>query len=171
MRVAVPGDDVNGDILGLISGKYYTDFNASCVREKEPSYEKSKGLWKRIIELAEEKEGSVKFPFMIQGFYILPDANEENYKLKIVSAPDFKVIFDERLFGKYNERKFNSVDKIGLPIFDENGKRTYYSRDDGLSGLFLGRYLGLYSNNDDLASSYDDGRVVLVKTSKAGSQK
>jgi hypothetical protein len=48
------------------------------------------------------------------------------------------------------------------------GNRTLYTRNSGLSGLYLGRSLYLYSGNDNLAYSDDDGRVVLVSTAEGG---
>ena len=54
-----------------------------------------------------------------------------------------------------------------MPIFnddtDKTGKRKVWTRDKDLSGLCLGGSLGLYSNGEDLASSDDNGRVILVR--------
>jgi len=60
--------------------------------------------------------------------------------------------------------------KIGLPTKTGDGNRTLWTRDAGLSRLCLGGNLYLISNNDNLSTSYDDGRVVLVLTAEGGSQ-
>ena len=87
-------------------------------------------------------------------------SKNQEIKEKITGA---KVVEDERFLGKYNRQKFNSVDENGVPIFDSKGKRTFYSSDEGLSRLYLGRGLSLGSSDDDLADSDVNGRVVFVK--------
>ena len=64
------------------------------------------------------------------------------------------------------DMKFRTMDKRGIPIEDKNGKRTCYTRKDGLSRFYLYRYSVLFSNDGDLADSSDDGRVVVVKEAK-----
>lgn len=44
----------------------------------------------------------------------------------------------------------------------------WFTRNDGLSRLYLDRYLGLNSGNRYLASSNSDGRVALVGGEAAG---
>ena len=164
VRVAVPGDDFKGGISNLIKSKYYTDFNVLVAHKDKPIYEKNNGLWKKVIELAQGKKGNLIFPFMVQGFYVLPDKKETGYEVKIVPASNFEVIVDDRLSGKYNEWNFDEVDERGLPInLDKyKGNRIFYTRNDGLSGVCLSRLLNLGAGNDDLADSLDDGRVVAV---------
>jgi len=65
---------------------------------------------------------------------------------------------------------FKTMDERGVPIKDNLGKRTCYTRKDGVSRFCLYWYSNAYSNFRNLADSYDDGRVVGV-TSEAGSQK
>jgi hypothetical protein len=77
------------------------------------------------------------------------------------------------ILNKSNDSDFNSEDidaKTGLPIKVGKGNRTLWTRDSGLSRLCLGWNLGLYSYNDNLADSFDDGRVVLVSTAEGSSQ-
>lgn len=151
IRVAVPGEDIHGDILRLIKYKpYQTYFNANVVQKKYPSYEKNKGLWRKIIELAEETNENIKYPFMIQGFYNLPSKIEKDYGIKIVPASNFRIIEDDRLSGKYNEWEFDNVDATGLPVGLSKRPvtrtfagvtRTFYTRDDGLSSVYLGAWV------------------------------
>ena len=65
-----------------------------------------------------------------------------------------------------NRKKFKILDERGMPIFDENGVRTLYTRSDGLSRLYLGRDLDLFSDWDGLSGSDEYGRVVVVKPAK-----
>lgn len=169
LRVAVPSDDVNEDILRLIKGKYCTDFNSSVAQEKQPTYERNTGLWKKVIELAEQHSGKIKFPFRIDGFYVIPDSEEKGYGLTLVPAENFEVVEDGRFSSKYSGWKFNSVDEKGVPrdLDKARGSRTWYTREDGLSGVFLNRYSSLDAGGVDLACSYDDGRVVLVRAEGA----
>jgi len=164
VRVAVPGDDFNGDIYNLIKDKYYTDFNAFAVHKEKPNYEKNNGLWTRVSELIEEVNGSVPAHSMIQGFYALPNKTEKNYGIKIVSASNFELIEDDRLSERYNGWKFDKVDEKGLPLsLDKSkGNRTFYTRNDGLSRVFLNNNGDLNAWGDDLAGSNYSGRVVLV---------
>lgn len=65
------------------------------------------------------------------------------------------------LSNKNYGKKFKHTNEIGIPIFDKNGNRTNYTRNDGLSGSGLGRLLDLYSWDDNLAGSIGGGRVVI----------
>jgi hypothetical protein len=169
VRTSVPRDDIHDSIFNQIRNKYYNDFNALVAQKDLPSFEKNKGLWKKVIELAEAKKGSVKFPFMISGFYILPDKTDKDYGVKIISAPNFEIIEDERFKGDYNEWKFDDTDENGLPVgLNKNkGSRTFYTRKDGLSGVCLGRVGILDAISDSLAISYGNGRVVLVSNAES----
>ena len=150
-------------------GKHFVDSITLVARSLSDSYKPNNALLKRIHDLAEDEVGSVKFPFMIEGFKYVPDGSQ-GYGVTIVPKSDFRVIQDERLDGRFSGRKFNDTDELGLPKFDRNGTRTWYARNSGLSRLFLNRHLSLDSYNDYLADSDGNGRVVL-RTSEAGSPK
>lgn len=77
------------------------------------------------------------------------------------------------ILNQSSNSNFGSEDvdpKTGLPTKVGKGKRILYVRDSGLSRLYLYRYLYLNSNNDYLADSNANGRVVLVSTAEGGSQ-
>ncbi len=68
------------------------------------------------------------------------------------------------------EGNFNSEDideRTGLPKQVKGGNRTLYSRNSGLSGLFLYGGLDLYSYYGYLDFSFEYGRVVLVSAAGA----
>jgi len=166
IRVAVPRDDFNESIFNLVRENFYTDFNALVVHKDRPSYKKNNGLWKKVTELIEDINGSVPKHSMVQGYYTLPDKNEMKYGVKIVPAPNFEIIEDNRLSEEYDGWKFDNVDEKGLPLnLDESkGERTFYTRNDGLSGVYLDS--GLSAGDSNLSYSDHDGRVVLVFDAK-----
>jgi len=160
-RTAVPTDNIYSTIFPMIEGNFYTDFNAFDVREMKHSYERNDTLWKRVIELAEEKQGSVKFPFRMQGFYCILDKNEKGYGFGILPANNFRIIEDERL-NLLSETRFNLLDENGIIVPDKKGKFNWYTIDDGLSRVCMDGVGVLSSGDGSLASSDDYGRVVVV---------
>ena len=162
-RTAVPTDNIYSTIFPMIKDDFYTDFNAFDVREMKHSYERNDTLWRRVIELAEEKQGSVKFPFRMQGFYCILDKNEKGYGFGILPANNFRIIEDERL-NLLSETRFNLLDENGIIVPDKKGKFNWYTTidNDGLSRVCMNWNGGLGSWNDDLADSNGIGRVVVV---------
>lgn len=153
------------EIMRIVQGKHYIDSRNLIARSrKDPNCSKNNSLLKTIYELAEQKEGSIKYPFMIEGFSFVPNSEDKkDYGLNLVANSDFKVFQDERFGGKYNMKSFSEVDELGIPKFDKNGNRTWYTKDKGLSGLYLNGSLNLDSYNDNLALSSCNGRVVFLK--------
>jgi hypothetical protein len=153
------------EIMRIARGKHYIDSRNLVVRSREdPNWFKNNSLLKTIYELAEQKEGSIKHPFMIEGFNFVPNPEDKNgYGLALVANSDFKVIQDERFDGKYSGKSFSEVDELGIPKFDKNGSRTWYAKDKGLSGCYLDGGSGLVSDGSVLADSGGDGRVVFLK--------
>ncbi len=152
------------EVMRIAKDKHYIDSRNLVVRSRsDSSWENNNPLLTQIYELAEQKEGSVKDCFMIEGYTFAPDTDSKNkYGLKIVAQPDFKVTQDERLLG-HNGDSFSEIDELGLPVFNRGGNRTWYTKKDGLSGLYLNWDLDLGSGNGDLADSDGDGRVVFLK--------
>jgi len=107
---------------------------------------------------------------MLYGFTLQPwPEDRKGYGLRTIPNEEFTVHHDDRLLDKWNGYKFTKVDKIGFPtdLDKTKGHRTWYTRKDGLSGLFLGGYLGLGSGRDGLDLSGSDGRVVVVSDAVA----
>lgn len=153
------------EIMRIAQGKHYIDSRNLIVRSREdPDWSKNNFLLRIIYELAEQKEGSIKHPFMIEGFSFVPNPEDKKgYGLNLVANSDFKVFQDERFDGKYNGKDFSEVDELGIPKFNKNGKRIWYAKNKGLSRLFLGTGLDLVSGNGDLTGSNDTGRVIFLK--------
>ena len=168
IRTAIPSDDRYGDISRLVKDKFYTDFNALVLRTAGDSYSKNDKIAKDLAGKIENKQRKLKLPLMIVNPLVRYSKDSENaYGLVFNISKNTQIIEDERLDGKkyQSEMKFNEVDDLGLPFFDENGARTWYSREDGLCRLGLNWGLDLLSNDVDLALSNDLGRVVVVSDS------
>jgi hypothetical protein len=112
----------------------------------------------------------------------LREDSKSEHKLAFdISDLTLESYFQAPILNKVSQQKFNNSDideKTGLPIkFAVSGDRTLYTRNykdytlknSGLSRLYLGRDLSLYSSWDDLANSDEYGRVVVV-SSEAGAK-
>ncbi|MFA5778502.1 MAG: hypothetical protein WC870_03405 [Candidatus Paceibacterota bacterium] len=127
-------------------------------------------LMKQVNERLGKK---AKMPVMIPlyGMGLVKDQDSPHglaFKLK----DDAEIIYSP-ILNKSNGSSFNSEDiniKIGLPTKVGKGNRTLWTRDSGLSRLYLDWDLDLDSDGDSLADSNGNGRVVLVSTAEGGSQ-
>lgn len=155
LRVATLRDLNRPEVMQMIEGKHYSDTPAFVARSANDSSSQNQKLLEQILSLVEAKQNKIKFPFMITGF-------DCQTPYVIIPRSDFSVVEDERFDGKYNQSKFNEVDELGLPKFDKSGKRTWYARNQGLSGLCLCSDLDLSSGDGGLSSSGGVGRVVLL---------
>ena len=166
IRVATLRDLSRLEIMEMVKNKHYTDTPAVVLRSMEDSYEQNNAIIKTLAPLIEQKNGRLELPVLITGFDVKPSRTKAGYGLKLVPREDFAVLHDERLSGKYRGERFSEVDEQGLPNFDDRGSRIWYARD-GLSRLFLDKYLGLGSRYGDggLAYSNEYGRVVVVRDS------
>ncbi len=163
-KVVTPYDLSSPEVMEIVRGRFYSDAPAFVVQSaRDLDNPKNRGLLNQIISLVEERQGRVKFPFLVKGF----DCQE---RYEIIPRDDFQIIEDENLSGIYNKSKFDEVDENGIPKkFVRFGKRTFWARNNGLSRLCLISDLGLYSDFDGLSLSNDNGRVVLV-SGEAGTQ-
>ena len=171
IRTAIPSDDKYGDISNLVRDRFYTDFNALILRTAGDSYSPNNKIAKDLAEKIENRERKLKLPIIIVRPLIRYSKGSSDYDLVFNIDSKTQIIEDERFDGKkYSTRmKFNNVDDLGLPLFDKNGKRTWYARGDGLSRLLLYGSLVLNSDGEALADSGGIGRVVVV-SGEAASQ-
>lgn len=164
MHVASLAELSDPQILSMLKGKHYSNASALVVQSNKDWIEKNNGLLRQITELAENWAGKIQYPFMVTGFNFGLSQSNESYGLNIVPRNDFAVTHDKRLSNKNNGRRFYAVDKLGLPEFDKKGTRAFYAKDNGVSGLFIYLNTDLVANDvDGLASSYGNGRLVLVR--------
>jgi len=168
LRTVVPTDDIYGVIFPLIIGTALnTDFNSLDVR-KEESGDNNLGLSKKLVKLAEEHQGRVKFPFRIQGFYTVFDKRGKDYEVKIIPANNFEIIHDKRL-NIAPGTKFSGLDEKGMIIPDKKGKYTWCSTNERVTGVYLDGEGDLNCTN--ISSSNNSGKVILIQSEKNGSQR
>lgn len=164
IRTAIPSDDQHGNISNLILYKSHADFNALILRTAGDSHAPNDKIAKDLTEKVENKQGRLNFPIMIVRPLVRYSQGGSDYDLVFDLDNKTQIIEDERLDGKKfpTEMKFNNVDDLGLPLFDKNGTRTWYARNDGLSGLSMYVDLALCSDNVHLQGSYVNGKVIVV---------
>ena len=162
IRVANLRDLSRPEVMGMVKDKFYTDTPALVLRSMDDSYGRNIPIIKQLAEAVENKNGSVKLPVLITGFDVKEIKDDNGYGIALIPRGDFQAVHDMRLHGENSGKKFTDVDELGLPKFDRDGKRIWYARNQGVSRLFLFRYLGAGSINESLANSNSYGRVVLV---------
>ncbi len=140
--------------------RHYEDSALVLRSEDNPNAYLAKDLIKQIKQrTGKDRKTSIMIP--LAGLELRADQDSE-HGLAFNLIDDSEIIYAPQLTHKNDYRKFSEANDKGLPVFDKNGKRTLYTRDSGLSRLHLGDSLDLGSYDDDLAGSYDLGRVVVV---------
>ena len=165
-RTALPSDLDDHKVLEMTKGKHYVDSQGLVLRStKDSFYSRNNPLAAYLAEHVDmtrvEKE-----PVLITGLSLdsWPE-NEEGYGLRTVVPMEGPTThYDDRFLGKYNGWRFDETDDFNLPVelSRNKGSRTWYTRDDGLSRLYLGRYSDIGSDWVSLVSSDSDGRVVVL---------
>ncbi len=170
LRTANPADlerVLRKNVLNLRG--FYED-TALVLRTEGDSYEDNDYLVKSLAGQLKKRRGiGLKNPWVIPlaGLDLVSDGMSA-YGLAFRLRADAKVIEAPQLAHENNQKRFSQADRWGLPIFNENGDRTLYTRKDGISKLSLyGEDLysdaDLYSDPEDLGGSTKDGRVIIVK--------
>ncbi|MEK6953226.1 MAG: hypothetical protein AABX29_09515 [Nanoarchaeota archaeon] len=156
--------------------EHYEDYLALVLRTPEDSYERNNSIIAGLLNQAKK----TKFPVLISG-PLKPVKANNDYGLNLKLTDQTTVINAPELAYENNGRRFIKLDERGVPIFlsdeeisqlskeERNKLRTFYARQEGLSWLYLDRYLDLYSYRDNLVDSISDGRVVVE--SAAGAKK
>jgi hypothetical protein len=171
VRVSTQSDLENAMRIGALNlSGTYEDTSLVLRTDGNPNSYLAGNLMKQVKERLGKK---AKMPVMIPlyGMGLVKDQDSPHglaFKLKDDAEINYAPILN-----KSNGSNFNSEDidiKTGLPTKVGKGSRTIWTRDSGLSRLYLYGNSDLYSRNDNLADSDDDGRVVLVSTAEGGSQ-
>ncbi len=166
LRTATPADLEKALNLGIDLTGTYED-SALVLRSKE---EPNAYLAKSIADQVALR-GNAEYPVMIPlvGFDLTKDADSP-HNLGFKLREDAQII-PAGILSKDGAFKSEDVDlATGLPTKLGEGNRYSYTRNSGLSGLYLNRNLNLWSDGVNLASSYSDGRVRIV-SGEAASQK
>jgi hypothetical protein len=166
MRTATPADleRVLATEALPLRGQY--EDSALALRTEDGANEY---LARNVMAQVRARNAKMKFPAVIPlaGLDLITDGSSPHgigFKLR----DDAQIIYAPILNKQGN---FEAVDaETGLPQKIGSGNRCHYSRTDGLSWLYLNRYLSLYSNSGNLANSGVDGRVVLIRGEAAGAK-
>lgn len=150
---------------GLDLSGTYEDTYSVILRSAGDTNSNNDALAKGLVKKLKIKRFTE--PLIIEGLGLVESAQSAyglDFKLtnrtNVVKAPDFS--------HANNQRKFTGINPDYTINFADLGNRTLYTRPNGLSGVYLDRNLDLVSNNDDLAYSSGNGRV-LVRTASGSS--
>lgn len=147
---------------------------ALVLRSNGDTYKQNDSIAKSLAKQVKKRLGAMPTAenparISLKGLSLKEDANSQ-YGLVFVLGDGAEVISVPEFAYANNGKKFAKTDEKGVPIFNNQGNRIFYARDNGLSRLCLDGDLDLGSGFEDLACSFSDGRVPLV-FSEAGSQK
>ncbi len=159
IRVANLADLSRPEVMKMIKDRHYTDTPELTLTNEKDSYEPNNSLIKKLLPIIEGKQGRLQLPVKIAGLDVVLEDNE--YGWNVIPRDDFNIVYDDRLQAEHSDKCFSSVDSLGFPIFDKEGKRTWYTRE-GLSWMYLDRELCLDLDYGNLADSDEGGRVVLI---------
>ena len=145
---------------GLDLKRTYEDGREVVLRSAgDLDYQANDYIAKSLAKLIRKR--SFKHPLIIKGLRGKEDENSvyglsfaKTDELEVIEAPDFS--------HKNNCRRFIRVNPDYSIDFGDEGNKTLYTRQNGVSGLDVdgGGYLG--SDGRGLAGSNDAGRVVVV---------
>ncbi len=144
----------------------YEDTGLILRSEDEPN----KYLAKNLAEQVKTTVGKTPIVIPLNGLELVNDSNSP-HGLIFKLTDESELIYVPILDGKNNGKSFSETGKYGLPEKLGKGNRTLYTRDSGLSRLYLDDDLDLGSDYwRGLDGSYAYGRVVVV-SGKGTSQK
>ncbi len=170
LRTATPADLERVLKKCALDLKGYYEDSALVLRSKDnPNAYLAKDLIKQIKEKIDKDR---KTPIMIPlvGLKLRVDQDSE-YGLAFDLIDDSEIIYAPQLVHKNNHKKFSKTNNKALPIFNKNGERALYTRDSGLSRLYLLNILNLGSSVGGLGVSSNDGRVVVVSAEATSPKK
>lgn len=139
----------------------YVDLGIVLRTEDNSNEYLAKQLGKQAKERKYDFSNENPLVFKASDLELILDENSSSglgFKIK-ESANPFNA---PKLSNKNSGKKFRITNEHGMPIFDKNENRINYTKDNGLSGFSLYRDSNLYSRDDNLANSDDNGRVVVL---------
>lgn len=138
---------------------FYEDIPSVVLRSNGDSYQPNDYLAKYLAK--KTKKRNFKHPLVLNGLKLEENSNSA-YGLVLVPGENFEYFEAPELDYENNRKRFSTLNERGMPIFDKNGNRTLYTKDDGLCRLCSDDALFLYSYYDHLEDSDAHGRVVVV---------
>ncbi len=143
---------------------YYEDGREVILRSAEDPHIPNDYLAKSLANQLKIKQ--FQNPLVIKGLRIEQD-NDSDYGLVLKTSDETEVIEAPDFNHKNDRRRFSRINSDYSIEFERNGTRTLYTRDSGLSRLYLGGDLGLYLDDRVLSGSYAYGRVVVISAEVA----
>lgn len=140
---------------------------ALVLRTNGDSCKSNDYLAKNLFRQVKKRTGNVPTPenparISLKGTKVKKN-DRSDYGLSFLLTDESEILFVPEFAYENNQKTFSITDERGVPIFDNDGDRTFYARKDGLSTLSLNWGLTLHSLwHSDLADSYCTGRVVIV---------
>jgi len=135
---------------------FYTDTPQVVLRTNKDLYSKNQSILENLVKQV-KKEGfefSPENPLVISNLRLIKDKNSNNLYGLTLELGDNSVLKNDSRFA-YSK----SGEKIQ---FGSKDKTVYNNKDNGLSRVCLNGNCNLNARSGNLASSDDDGRVVLV---------
>lgn len=141
----------------------YEDTGLVLLSEASPNQYLAKDLSK---QLKDRKE--LQYPVLIH-LKDLVLRNDDNSPLGLAFniKENAEFVYDSILNSSGNFSTEDVNEKTGLPTKVGKGDKYFYTRNNGLSRLYLNSDLTAYAINDGLANSYGYGRVVVVSAEGA----
>ncbi|MCH7567950.1 MAG: hypothetical protein IIA87_00880 [Nanoarchaeota archaeon] len=135
---------------------------ALVLRGDIDSYDPNNSLAQDLARQVKDRglTASPKAPVMIPLTGLDLQNADNQYGLAFKLRDDAELIEAPELVDENDGKTFSKTDDRGMPIFDGDVGRILYTRNEGLSRLYLDR--GLYSGRYRLDDSYCYGRIVLV---------
>jgi len=137
----------------------YEDAPAVVLRSVEDSNRDNGYIAKSLASLVKKRN----FPHavVVEGLKLKEDS-QSAYGLSFEKGEGFRVIEAPAFDHANNQKKFTRINSDYSVDFSDEGQRTLYTKQNGVSWLYLVMDLDAYSVNENLAYSGSYGRVVLV---------
>ncbi|MBS3149574.1 hypothetical protein J4455_02660 [Candidatus Woesearchaeota archaeon] len=155
--------------LGVLDLKGHYEDSSLVLRSEADSYQPNDHLSRSLHKQVKARNAKIEYPVIIplNGLELQAD-QDSSYGLSFRLREDAEVIYAQILVKDGSFRSEDINEETGLPRkLESDGNRHLYTRQDGLSGLFLSRNLDLYSYRYLLDVSDSDGRVVVVSDAVA----
>ncbi len=145
---------------------HYEDIALVLRTSGDDEYKQNDYIARHLAKQVKKRTGIVPNPYnpvriSLKGLSVEED-NDSGYGLVFLLGDETEVLYIPELSDKNDRKKFSKTDKQGIPIFEDDGSRTFYSRTMGLSRLSLFDKLGLASCGSNLLESNADGRVAII---------
>jgi hypothetical protein len=165
VQVIAPSQFADQDVISLIKDKFYADSACLVIRsENDPVDKRNTDAIKPLLQYFDIKRLKEQ-PAGIRN--LQPQPSLEGYGIIIAVASDFNperdIVYSKKFLKEYNRKRFNVLDKKGIPDFVKGGERKWYTSDynEGVTGWPVSSVGNVDSNERDLSYSDRYGRVVL----------